>query len=125
MYTVKQLADISGVTPRALRYYHKIGLLAPTEIAEDGYRYYGEDGLYADLAAAMPEGAGSAEAQKVVQRWRDHLEYFWSPTDQQLLGLADLYNDDVRFRRNYEATAPGLAGFMREAVRIFVHGLQR
>ena len=81
--------------------------------------------LYADLAAAMPKGAGSAEAQKIVQRWRDHLENFWSPTDKQLLGLAELFNEDRRFRRNYEDTAPGLAGFMRKAVRIIVKGRQR
>ena len=76
--------------------------------------------LHADLAAAMPKGAGSPEVQQIVQRWRDHLEYFWRPADEQLLGLADLYNEDPRFRRNYEEIAPGLAGFMREAVRVFV-----
>ena len=46
MYTIKQLAEMSGVTPRALRYYHKIGLLLPTRIAGNGYRYYGEGALY-------------------------------------------------------------------------------
>ncbi|MFN2118810.1 MAG: MerR family transcriptional regulator [Anaerolineales bacterium] len=248
MYTVKQLADISGVTPRTLRHYHKIGLLQPTEIARNGYRYYGgealyrlqqilfyrelgmrldkirsilgrgdfdilaalhnhraallaevkrlqrlirtldnttrslegdanmqpkglfegfsdeeqeqlaaeasrrwdaqtvgdsnkrwkgyskgeqqkilEEGkaLYADLAAAMTKGAASPEVQEIVQRWRDHLGNFWTPTDEQLLGLADLYNADPRFRRNYERVAPGLAEFMREAVRVFVNGRRR
>jgi DNA-binding transcriptional MerR regulator len=248
MYTVKRLANLSGVTPRALRHYHKIGLLEPTQIAGNGYRYYGEDALYrlqqilffrelgmpleeirsilgkgdfdtatalqdhrsallaeikrlrrlirtidstmrslegkgemtpkslfegfseeeqqqlaaeaasrwnaqtvresnrrwsrypahkkqriledgralyADLAAAMPQGPGSPEVQKIVQRWRTHLEYFWTPTDRQLLGLADLYTEDPRFRQNYETVAPGLAEFMREAVKIFVRARER
>ena len=76
--------------------------------------------LYADLAAAMPNGAGSPQVQRIVQRWRDHLQHFWTPTDEQLLGLADLYNEDTRFRQNYEGVAPGLASFMREAVNIYV-----
>jgi DNA-binding transcriptional MerR regulator len=248
MYTIKQLADLSGVTPRALRHYHKIGLLEPTAIAENGYRYYGENALYrlqqilfyrelgmplkeirsilgkgdfdvatalrdhrsallaeikrlrrlvrtidntkrnlegkremtpkrlfegfsdeeqeqlaaeassrwnaqtvresnrrwngypaekkqrileegralySELAAAMPRGPGSPEAQEIVARWRKHLEYFWTPNNKQLLGLADLYYEDPRFRQTYESVAPGLAGFMREAVRVFVKSRRR
>ncbi len=39
-YTVKQLADLSGVSPRTLRYYDEIGLLKPAEINLAGYRLY-------------------------------------------------------------------------------------
>ena len=78
------------------------------------------NGLYADMAAVMPKGAASPEAQALVARWHQHMKYFWSPTDEQLAGLADLYNEDPRFRKNYEAFAPGLAGFMREAVKVYV-----
>ena len=42
-YTVKQLAKLSGVTGRTLRYYDEIGLLKPASKGEDNqYRYYGE-----------------------------------------------------------------------------------
>ena len=44
-YTVKQLADLAGVTRRTLHYYDQIGLLTLTEIGENGYRYYGEQDL--------------------------------------------------------------------------------
>tara|TARA_B100000989_G_C19531762_1_gene470423 strand:+ start:6077 stop:6862 length:786 start_codon:yes stop_codon:yes gene_type:complete len=44
-YTVKQLADCSGVSTRTLRFYDKISLLSPAYYAENGYRYYGEDEL--------------------------------------------------------------------------------
>ena len=40
-YTVQQLARLSGVSPRTLRYYHQIGLLSPAYVGNNGYRYYG------------------------------------------------------------------------------------
>lgn len=40
-YTVKQLADLAGVSSRTLRYYDQIGLLKPFCINESGYRIYG------------------------------------------------------------------------------------
>jgi DNA-binding transcriptional MerR regulator len=42
-YTVKQLADLAGVSPRTLHYYDKIGLLEPSSVGDNGYRYYSED----------------------------------------------------------------------------------
>ncbi len=44
-YTVKELADLAGVTPRTLRYYDQIGLLLPPLISENGYRYYDRGSL--------------------------------------------------------------------------------
>lgn len=44
-YTVKQLADLAGVSVRTLHYYDEIGLLAPDAYGENGYRYYDEDAL--------------------------------------------------------------------------------
>jgi DNA-binding transcriptional MerR regulator len=46
MYTVKQLADLAGVTPRTLHYYDEIGLLEPTTVGENGYRYYDDAALF-------------------------------------------------------------------------------
>ena len=40
MYTIKEIADLAGVTTRTLRYYDQIGLIKPLEIGENGYRYY-------------------------------------------------------------------------------------
>ena len=41
--TVKQLADLAGITPRTLHYYDEIGLLEPSSHGENGYRLYGEE----------------------------------------------------------------------------------
>ena len=243
MFTVKQLSKLAGVTPRTLHHYDEIGLLKPSRIGDNGYRYYGEESLlklqqilfyreldmpledikrimaesrfdvlgalqshkdalqkqaarlnrllatvdntiqhlkgeklmsqsgffegfseeeqekyaqeaeqmydpetvrasnrkwksypasekeailaegksiYFDLAAAMSKGAESKEVQAVIARWHKHMQYFWSPNDEQLLGLADLYNNDPRFRENYEKVAPKLSEFMREAVKVYV-----
>ena len=42
-YSIQQLARLSGVTTRTLRWYDKIGLLKPSRVAESGYRYYGSE----------------------------------------------------------------------------------
>jgi len=81
--------------------------------------------IYSDLAAVVSAGAGSREVQAVIARWHKHMQYFWSPNDEQLLGLADLYNDDPRFRDNYEKVAPNLSEFMREAVKVYVGGRKK
>lgn len=39
-YTIKQLADLAGVSTRTLRYYDAIGLLKPAGTTEAGYRLY-------------------------------------------------------------------------------------
>ncbi len=243
MFTVKQLSTLAGVTPRTLHHYDEIGLLKPSRIGDNGYRYYGEKALlrlqqilfyrelelpledirrimgrrdfdvvsaleshkqalnkqmqrtkrllktvdntinhlkgkikmseqglfegfseeeqekltqeaeqkydpetvresnrkwksyskekkqlilaegksiYVDLSAAMPKGAASKEVQAIVARWHAHTQNFWSPNDEQLLALADMYNEDPRFRENYEKVAPNLSEFMRKAVKAYV-----
>ena len=45
MFTVKQLSKLAGVTPRTLHHYDAIGLLKPSRVGDNGYRYYGEESL--------------------------------------------------------------------------------
>lgn len=45
LYTVKEVAELTGATIKTLHYYHKIGLLDPCEITDAGYRLYGEKEL--------------------------------------------------------------------------------
>ncbi len=248
MYTVKQLSKLAGVTPRTLHHYDEIGLLKPTHVGKNGYRYYGEEALlrlqqilfyreldlplediktimgrrdfdlvgalyshkealqrrverlhrlittvdntilnlkgqkemskrqyfeaFSDeqqaeyekevaqkydmktvkesqrkwksyttadkqrigeegnaiieaLLAAMPKGPSSPEAQAGLERWRKHIEYFWIPTDEQFAGLMDLYNEDPRFKANFDKVDPGLAEFMRETVKIYIENSKK
>jgi DNA-binding transcriptional MerR regulator len=86
----------------------------------------GEEGnaVYQGFVDVISKGPDSPEAQACVQRWRDHMNYFWVPNNEQLLGLADLYNDDPRFKKNFEKVHPDLAQFVREAVQIYVARLR-
>lgn len=47
MLTIKQLADLVGVTPRAVRHYHRIGLLPEPPRTAQGYRSYGSADIIA------------------------------------------------------------------------------
>jgi DNA-binding transcriptional MerR regulator len=248
MFTVKQLSKMAGVTPRTLHHYDDIGLLRPSRVGDNGYRYYGEEALlklqqilfyreldfplddikkimgrrdfdvlgalqshkdalqkqaarlnrllatvdntiqhikgekimsqkglfegfseeeqekyaleaeqlydpetvresnrkwkaysaakkeaimaegsavYQDMIAAMPKGASSAGVQAIVERWRKHMDYFWTPNLEQLLGLATGYKDDPKFRANFDKMHPSLAEFMLEAVKVYVAGRKK
>jgi DNA-binding transcriptional MerR regulator len=243
MFTVKQLSTLAGVTPRTLRHYDAIGLLKPSRVGENGYRYYGDEAvlhlqqilfyrelglalddikqimgrhdfdvlaalenhkaeiqkrilrlghlaetvdntilylkgqkemsnkqifagftpeeeeryareaeqlydpetvresnrkwkaygkekqqsilaegkqIYVEMAASMSLGAGSSAVQALVERWRKHIDYFWTPNLDQLLGLSEMYVSEPRFRANYDALDPQLAEFMRAAIKIYV-----
>lgn len=45
VYTVSEVARLSGVSVRALHHYDEIGLLKPGHVGENGYRYYGQGEL--------------------------------------------------------------------------------
>ncbi len=243
MYTVKELSKLAGITPRTLHYYDEIGLLKPSQVGDNGYRYYGEEAvyrlqqimlyrqmeiplekigelmgrhdfdilsalqdhqaaleqkivqmqqlvltvektiehlkgktkmdnkelfkglskaqeeayakeaeqmydpeivrasnkkwkgysdeeksrilqesgqIYVDMAAAIPQGAASDAAQTCVARWRKNMEHFWTPNLDQLVGLSELYNQDERFKANFDKVNSGLAEFFREAVKVYV-----
>ena len=64
--------------------------------------------------------AGSRAVQAIIERWRKRLDYFWTPNLDHLLALANIYNDDPRFKNKFDKMHPQLAKFMREAVNVYV-----
>ncbi len=76
--------------------------------------------VYEDMIAAMPKGPDSLEAQACVECWRAHMDYFWTPNLEQLLGLATMYGQSPDFKKNFDTMHPDLADFMREAVAVYV-----
>lgn len=46
MVTVKVAADITGLTIKGIRFYEKIGLVAPAPRSEAGYRLYSEEEIF-------------------------------------------------------------------------------
>jgi DNA-binding transcriptional MerR regulator len=248
MLTVKQLSKLAGITPRTLRYYDQLGLLKPTRVGANGYRYYGQEQLlklqqilfyrelelplerirelmsdpgfdlttalenhkrelarrrtrlerliatvndtllhlkgikemnekqlfaafsveeqaemekeamqlydpeivrasnrkwksysvkekqrifdegnaiYLELVAAIPLGPASDAAQAGVAAWRRHMDYFWTPSPDQLVALAGYYSLKPRFKANFDQIDPRLAAFMGEAVRVYVERLKQ
>jgi DNA-binding transcriptional MerR regulator len=75
---------------------------------------------YEAILAAMPKGTSSPEAQSGIELWRKHMDHFWTPDLGQLVGLTEMYNDDPRFKANFDKIDPNLAEFMREAVKVYV-----
>jgi DNA-binding transcriptional MerR regulator len=89
---------------------------------EEDKQRIGDEGnaAYAVIVAAIPFGPASPQAQAGVELWRKHMDYFWTPNPEQLLGLAEMYNSDARFKANFDKVDPRLAEFMLEAVGIYV-----
>ena len=80
-YTIKQLANLSGVSTRTLRYYDEINLLKPKRIGENGYRIYETEQIdmleqilcYRALGVSLEEisrllSATNTEKVQVLQR---------------------------------------------------------
>lgn len=44
-WSIQQLARIAGTTSRTLRHYGSLGLLSPSRVGANGYRYYDESAL--------------------------------------------------------------------------------
>ncbi len=86
----------------------------------------GEEGnaAYRALVAAIPYGPASPQAQEGIARWHQHLRWFYEPTREMLLGLADMYNEHPDFNANFQRIHPDLADFMRKAVKIYCDKMQ-
>jgi len=102
-----------------------LGLGTPAQLQRLGTWCQVGNAVYEDMLRAIPKGASSPEAQACVERWRLHGEYFWNPNDEQLLGLVDGYNNDPRFKANFDNIHPDLAEFIREAVIVHVKGRKK
>ena len=69
-YTVKQLADLAGVSRRTLHHYDEIGLLKPTTQGRNRYRYYDEAALLRlqQILFYRELGLGLSEIKTVVDQ---------------------------------------------------------
>ena len=76
--------------------------------------------IYARLAELMREGAaaGDPRVQAAVADHRAHItRWFYDCTKELHRGLGEMYVADPRFTQNLDRTAPGLAAFLRDAIR--------
>lgn len=249
MYTVKQLSALAGVSVRTLHYYDEIGLLAPTQVGTNGYRYYDEaavmrlqqvlfyreigleltqikdvldspdfdlitalkshraalqekserlndlvatvdltikhlmgeirmskrqffeaftdekqkeyerearlqygpdtvnasikrwnnytpaqkeaignegNAVYSDLVDAIEAGKSplDAEVQAILQRWHNHIRYFYEPHLDILRNLGETYVSSPDFRQNFDKIDPRLAEYMQQGINQYVDDLE-
>jgi len=73
------------------------------------------------LAALFRGGADPAAAEVQTQIANHHawVSAFWTPSRAAYTGLGQMYVDDPRFTATYDAYAPGLAPFLRDAMAVW------
>lgn len=71
-------------------------------------------GLAALLAAGTP--VTDPAVRDLVARHHAWVALFWTPDPEAYRALAAMYVDDPRFAATYDAVAPGLAVYLRDAV---------
>ncbi|MFD3416014.1 MerR family transcriptional regulator [Streptomyces cyaneofuscatus] len=71
-WSIQEIARKAGTTSRALRHYGDLGLLAPSRLGSNGYRYYDQDALVRlqrilllrELGLSLPAIKGVLEGQR-------------------------------------------------------------
>ena len=81
--------------------------------------------LHRDIAAKMDLGFASPEVQALIQKHREHLNFFYEVTLERYEGLGHMYNQDPAFQATYEAVRPGMAAFMEQAIQYYVKHAQK
>ena len=102
--SIGDAAQRLGVSVRTLRHYDEIGLVKPTQVGENGYRYYDREAMallqqvlfYRELGMSLKEigpllQAPEAQRRKALKAHRHLLEL----KKQQLEGLLQLVDDTL------------------------------
>jgi DNA-binding transcriptional MerR regulator len=72
-WSIQQIARLSGTTSRTLRHYDEIGILPPSRIAANGYRYYDAGALVRlqRILLLRDLGLGLSDIGRVLRRDQD------------------------------------------------------
>lgn len=82
--------------------------------------------IYLDMVKAMKAGksAQSKTVHKILNRWHNHLRYFYEPTLEILRGLGQLYNTEPDFIAFFQKIDPDLPPYLQETITQYVDDLQ-
>lgn len=82
--------------------------------------------IYSEIAKAMQEGlsANNEKVQRLLDRWEQHLHYFYEPTLDILRGLGQTYANHPGFRENIGKLHPDLPDFLNDAIEYYVDDLE-
>lgn len=98
-WSIQDIARIAGTTSRTLRHYDDIGLLAPSRVGSNGYRYYDRDSLVRlqrilllrDLGLGLPAIARVLDSrQNAAPALRDHLTWLRHEQDRLARQIASV-----------------------------------
>ncbi|MFC4598276.1 MerR family transcriptional regulator [Cohnella hongkongensis] len=79
---IKEAADKLGVTPRAIRFYEKKGLLSPAKQASNRYRTFAEPDLWRlqTIVSLREAGMSVSDIKQALEKWADddmeELQYY-------------------------------------------------
>lgn len=77
------------------------------------------DAIAVELAALMDIDASDPTVQKLIVRQHAQINQFYDCSLEMYRSLGQMYVDDPRFRKNYDAHRPGLAVFLRDAINYY------
>jgi DNA-binding transcriptional MerR regulator len=82
--------------------------------------------IYLDIVKAMEahKAPQDAQVQDILQRWHQHLRYFYEPTLEILRGLGSTYNSDQRFNAFFTQLHSDLPQYLEEAITQYVDDLE-
>lgn len=80
--------------------------------------------IYTDIIKAIEAQTPPEAVGDLIERWHEHLRYFYEPTYDILRGLGDLYTTDPRFMANFHDMHPELAEYMKMAINHYVDELE-
>lgn len=108
---------------------------AAVDRSNDAWTGLGQDGQEAHwrenqaigegLAACLADGLAPdhERTQALVARHFAQITTFWTPNRESYRGLGQMYVDDERFTATYDAFAPGLAVYLRDAIDVYAERL--
>ncbi len=108
MLSVGEVARRTGLTPKALRHYDRLGLLSPAQVSADGYRWYGQDQVATaryvarlraldvplDVVRALLAGAEEADVRRLLASHRTALQARDDRIRRSLHAIDHLLDDD-------------------------------
>jgi DNA-binding transcriptional MerR regulator len=89
----------------------------------DALRKEGE-AISSELAALMHLSPSDPKIQALVKRHFKMTNEFYTVTPEIYKGLANMYVEDERFKKNYEKHKTGLAEFLKEGMLVFCETLK-
>lgn len=82
--------------------------------------------IYNEIVEAMQRGiaAQNDEVQVLIQRWHDHLRYFYEPTLEIMRGLAETYKSEPGFIEFFKKIHADLPEYLSDAIVQYVDVLE-